>query len=355
MSEGYFYRVRRETSTRFWVNNPTIEDAERAIAAGAISCTVNPTFCSHMIKSKSESAYALSVIDSIVQQAADDDTAADLVQQRLVKRLMEKFLPLYDRQPGLEGFVSIQGDPHADDDPDHIVEEALRYRKLARNSIMKIPCTDAGLRAIEILIAEDTPVIATEVFAIAQVAETCELYRRVSEESGKRPPFYVTHISGIFDEFLAGVVKSEGIDISPEALSSAGCAVARKQYRIMQERRYPGIMLGGGARGTYHFTEMVGGAVHVTINWSTAEELLAADPPVLFRIGAETPRSVIDQLCDKLPDFRKAFLDEGLAREEFKVYGPLQYFRDMFVKGWDVLLQTIRERRQRSLASASLR
>jgi len=99
----------------------------------------------------------------------------------------------------------------------------------------------------------------------------------------------------------------------------------------------------------------VGGGVHVTINWSTAEELLAADPPVVSRIGAETARRVTDELCDKLPDFRKAFLDDGLAREEFKVYGPLQYFRGMFVKGWDVLLQNIRERRQRSLAYASLR
>jgi transaldolase len=303
-----------------------------------------------MIKAKSESAYALSVIDSIVQQTADDDTAADLVQQRLVKRVMENFLPLYERRPGLEGLVSIQGDPGADDDPNHIVEEALRFRKLAKNFIAKIPCTDAGLQAIEILIAEDMPTIATEVFAIAQVAETCELYRRVSEKSGKRPPFYVTHISGIFDEFLDGVVKREGIEISPEALSQAGCALARKQYRVMQERHYPGIMLGGGARGTHHFTEMVGGGVHVTINWSTAEELLAADPPVVSRIGVETPRRVTDELCDKLPDFRKAFLDDGLAREEFNVYGPLQYFRGMFVKGWDVLLQNIRERRQRSLA-----
>ena len=177
MSQGYFHRVTRETPTRFWVNNPTIEDAKRAVAAGAISCTTNPTFCSNMIKAKSESAYALSVIDSIVQQTADDDTAADLVQQRLVKRVMENFLPLYERRPGLEGLVSIQGDPGADDDPNHIVEEALRFRKLAKNFIAKIPCTDAGLQAIEILIAEDMPTIATEVFAIAQVAETCELYR----------------------------------------------------------------------------------------------------------------------------------------------------------------------------------
>jgi transaldolase len=112
-------------------------------------------------------------------------------------------------------------------------------------------------------------------------------------------------------------------------------------------------MLGGGARGTHHFTEMVGGAIHLTINWNTAEELLDSDPPVVPRIGAETPGSIIDELCYKLPDFRRAFLEEGLAREDFKDYGPLQYFRSMFVQGWDVLLRNIRERRQRSSAYAS--
>jgi transaldolase len=345
MSEGYFHCVARETPTRFWVNNPTMEDTDRAIAAGAISCTTNPTFCSHMIRAESESAYAMKVIGSVVEQTADNDAAADLVQQALVKRVMEKFLPVYERRPGLEGLVSIQGDPHADDDPDHIVEEALRYRKLAKNFITKIPCTDAGLRAIEILIAEDMPTIVTEVFAIAQVVETCELYRRVSDKTGRRPPFYVTHITGIFDEYLAGVVKREGIEISREALFQAGCAVAREQYRIMRDRHYSGIMLGGGARGMHHFTEMVGGAIHVTINWSTAEELIAADPTVVSRIGEETPRTVIDELCDKLPDFRKAFLADGLVRDEFKDYGPVQYFRGMFVKGWDVLLKSIGEHR----------
>jgi len=115
MSEGYFHRVIRETPTRLWINNPTLEDANKAIAAGAIRCTTNPTFSAHMLKA--ESVNALSVIDSIIQQTTDDKTAAELAQQRLVKRGMEKFLPLYERKPGLEDMVSIQGNPHLDEVP----------------------------------------------------------------------------------------------------------------------------------------------------------------------------------------------------------------------------------------------
>jgi transaldolase len=355
MTGGYFHRVTRETPTRLWINNPTLEEADRAIAAGAISCTTNPTFCATMLRAESESTHTLSVVENAIEQTSDDETAAELVEQRLVKRVMEKFLPIYSRNPGREGLVSIQGNPHEDDDADFIVEEALRFRNLGKNFITKIPCTEAGLKAIEILIGEAMPIITTEVFAIAQVTQTCNLYRRVSEKTGRRPPFYVTHISGIFDEYLRDVMKREGIDIQPEVLAQAGCAVARKQFRLMQEQGYPGIMLGGGARGIHHFTEMVGGAVHVTINWSTAKELLDANPPVVSRMDADVRRTVIDELCAKFPDFRKAWLDKGLRTEEFKDFSPLQYFRHMFIKGWDTLVQTIKETRQKSLTSPPVR
>jgi transaldolase len=350
MNEGYFYRVTRETLTRLWINNPTPDDADKAITAGAISCTTNPTYCAHMIRAKSEAPRVLKLIDETIQQAPDDDTAAHLVQQRLVKPIMEKFLLLYECMHGQGGFVSIQGNPHTDGNPDHIINEALQFRKLERNFITKIPVTEAGLKAIEVLVAEDMPIIATEVFAMAQVIETCELYRRVSERSGRRPPFYVTHISGIFDEYLMRRVEHDSIGVNREVLRQAGCALARKQYRVLQERAYPVTMLGGGARGAHHFTEMVGGSIHITINWSTAQELLEANPPVVPRMNAQVPQEVVEELCEKLPDFRKAWFEDRMSIEEFENFGPLQYFRGMFVKGWDTLLHTIKERRQDTLA-----
>lgn len=57
MISGYFHRVTDETDTRLWINNPTIKETEMAIAAGAISCTTNPSYSSRMIKSQSENAY----------------------------------------------------------------------------------------------------------------------------------------------------------------------------------------------------------------------------------------------------------------------------------------------------------
>lgn len=350
MSEGYFHRLHQETPTRLWINNPTLAEADLAIAAGAISCTTNPAYSARIIKMEPERAAR--ALDAAIKESHDDQRAADLAQQRIVKEVMEKFLPLYNQAPGKQGLVSIQGNPHLDEDPAHIVDEAMRFRKISPNFITKIPCTAAGLKAFEQLIPENMPIIATEVFAMSQASAVCELYQRVSEKCGKHPAFYVTHISGIFDECLARTAEREGITVSPEALAQAGCILARKQYAMMRRRGYNITLMGGGARGTHHFTEMVGGALHVTINWSTAEEIIKADPPITSRIKAAAPQAIVDELCEKLPDFRAAYRDDGLTIEEFGEFAPLQFFRNMFVKGWDTLADAVREHRAKAMATA---
>jgi transaldolase len=94
-----------------------------------------------------------------------------------------------------------------------------------------------------------------------------------------------------------------------------------------------------------HFTEFVGGDFHITINWSTAHELIQADPTVVARIDVETPQSVIDELRAKFADFGKAYDDDGLSVAEFAGYGPVQLFRNAFLKGWYLLLAEVCSRR----------
>jgi transaldolase len=96
-----------------------------------------------------------------------------------------------------------------------------------------------------------------------------------------------------------------------------------------------------------HFTEFVGGDLHITINWSTAEELITKDGPVVSRIDAPTPREVVEELRAKVPGFRRAYDEDGLAVEEFADFGPLMFFRTMFLNGYARLLDEVAERRAR--------
>jgi transaldolase len=346
MALQYFHRVHAETPTRMWINNPTADDTRRSIAAGAVSCTTNPSYCSKLLQTEPD--YLRGVVDQVVREVKGTDEAAEQVYHRASARILEMFRPLHDRSGGTMGFVTIQDDPRFDDDTEHIVDMTMRCTKLGPNFMTKIPAIGSGIAAIKELVARNIPICATEIFAVSQAIHVCEVYDRAAKRSGKYPPFYLTHITGIFDQYIAEVVKAEKISIAPDILAQAGCIIARKEYQIVRDRGYHTTLLGGGARGTKHFTEFVGAPMHITINWSTAEELIAANPPVVPRIDTPTPKDVVEELRAKIPGFRRAFDEDGLAVQEFADFGPLMFFKTMFLNGHARLLDEVADRRART-------
>jgi len=344
--KAYFHRVMELTQTKFWINNPTRAEADLSIAHGALGCTNNPSYPQKMLDHPEEGAYALKLLDESILATEDETEAEILYQQKIVRPIAEKFLPLFESSGHEHGYVSIQGDPIREHDPDVIINEALRNRRVAENIACKIPTTAAGLKAMEVLFAENVPVNATEIMGIQQAIDLFELYERVTGKTGVRPKLYMSHIAGIYDDYLQKQAAREGIDISSDVLWQAGLAVARKLYILMQERGYPSTFVGGGARGLHHFTEMVGGDVCITINWKgTADLLVDQNPPVVYRIFNPVPQKVIDELVEKLPDFRRGYLEDGLKVEEYETFGPVEHFRDSFVKSWKKVLEVTRERR----------
>lgn len=343
MATGYFERVQRETPTRFWINNPTLSEMRQAIAAGARSCTTNPTYCSRLIDAEPE--YARTLIDAVVAEIDDDEAAAEEVYKRAGARIAETFRPLFEASGGAEGFVTIQGDPRKDDSADFIVAESLRHRQAGPQVMAKIPAIPSGIEAIERLAEMNVPICATEIFGVAQAISVWEAWRRGAARGRCAPPLYVTHITGIFDKYLRLYVEDHGIAIAPEILAAAGHAVACAQHRVQVERGYEGKMLGGGAAFPRHFTDLIGGTADITINWVTAEEILAADPPVADRINTPPPAEVIAELSAKLPPFAAAIAEDGLAPEDLRTYGPVVLFRNWFIEGYTRLVNEVALRR----------
>ena len=343
MAESYFHRVKRETATRFWINNPTAADMEKSIAAGAVSCTTNPSYCAKLLQSEPD--YIRGVIDSVVLKEKNTDAAATGVYHAAARRIMDKFMPLFAASGGRDGYVTVQDDPRRDYDADHTVRVHLDAAKMGKNYMAKIPVISGGNEAIEELAARNVPVCATEVFAVAQAVHICERYARAAKRTGNHPPLYVTHITGIFDQYFADLVKTGKIDIDPAILAQAGTVIGRREYKVLKERGFEGLLLGGGARGIGHFTEFVGGDMHITINWSTAEELVAKNPPIENRIDAPTPAEVVQELSAKLPGFRRAYDADGMEPGEFADFGPVMLFKTMFLNGYIRLLDEIIERR----------
>ena len=157
---------------------------------------------------------------------------------------------------------------------------------------------------------------------------------------------YYSLITGIYDEWLHKEVAAQGIEINPDILYQAGMIIAKKVYRLVHDRGYELGFIGGGVRGLQHFTEMVGGDVCITMNWGgQAEELLKLDQPVVSRLFNPVQDHVLDELLRKVPGFRQAYMADGLNVHEYEEYGPVRYFRDMFVGSWQNVLKVIKERR----------
>jgi hypothetical protein len=70
MKKGYFHRLYEEFPTRMWINNPSGEDCDKAIVAGAVNCTTNPQYCQKLMSSDPE--YITGVIDNVLLKETTD-------------------------------------------------------------------------------------------------------------------------------------------------------------------------------------------------------------------------------------------------------------------------------------------
>ena len=333
MADHYFERVKAETGGRFWVNNPTSEEMDLALAHGAMGCTTNPGYGGNLVKRTPDEV--LPVVRECLPVSDDDEAVAELVQERLVGRICERFGPLYEATDGREGFVSIQGAPERDTVGANIIEATQAAWAIAPNATPKIPATIPGYEAFEYAVRKGSQTIVTEVFSTAQVIETCERYLRVTAETGVRPPFFMSPITGILGDHLKKLALRDGLDVAAEAMELAGVIVSRACFEIVREREYPVTLLYGGARIELDFSGLIGGNMAATINWSTAAELIEHDPPVAVTATDRVDPETVSLLVDAFPEVAQALDPAGLALDDFEEFGPVQHFRDVFIAGWD--------------------
>ena len=98
MADHYFQRVHALTPTKFWINNPTRQEADWALAEGALGCTCNPSYCGKMLLDRPEEGeYASWVLDEVLRTLDSATAAEEELQRKLVAVIAEKFMPLYHR------------------------------------------------------------------------------------------------------------------------------------------------------------------------------------------------------------------------------------------------------------------
>jgi transaldolase len=301
-----------------------------------------------MLTNEDEKNHVLKLLKDIMAEEKDNNVALVKLQRDLVREIAKCFLPLYESSGARRGFVCIQGDPFHED-RDTIIKYARFNREAGPNIMAKIPVTLHGLRAIDALAKERVPINATEVMAVKQAVDVCEVYVQATKAMKDPAQIFLSHITGIYDEYLHNYVRDLAIVVSPDAMRQSAMAIAKKIYWIMKENRYPVGFVGGGARELYHFTEMVGAEAEITINWTgTADKLIEEDPPVVQRFFEPVPFSVIDELVEKVDEFRRGYFINAITPAEYESFGPVKYFRTMFEDSWRRALDFIVDLRART-------
>jgi transaldolase len=133
--------------------------------------------------------------------------------------------PIYDDSGGGDGYVSLEVSPTLADDTDGTIEEAVRlWKTVSRPNLMiKVPATEAGVPALEALIARGVNVNATLMFsmkhyeAIAQAyvrgLAACETPGRVASVAS----FFVSRVDNAVDKALEKIGSNEALALRGKA------------------------------------------------------------------------------------------------------------------------------------------
>jgi transaldolase len=295
---------------------------------GAVGATSNPPIVLGVLKKE------LHLWRDRIDQLVKDYPTWSAVEvsgklfEELTLKGAEQLRPVFEREGGKKGRLSIQTDPERYRDSEALVSQALHFHELAPNMQVKIPVTKAGIRAIEEATRLGVNINATVSFSVPQAIAVAEavargLQRREEqglETEGMTP--VCTIMVGRLDDWLHVLTQRDGIIANPSYLDWAGVACMKRAYVIYQERGYRTRLLAAAYRHHLHWSELIGGDLILTIPYAWQKRFNASSVVVRERIHEPVAEEIVNELCDRFYDFRRAYNVDGLTVDDFDTFGP---------------------------------
>jgi transaldolase len=337
------------TPTCLWNDSASLAELTYSIEHGAVGATCNPVIVLDAFKKEAD------LWDERIRAIAKEQPGAteEEIGWRIVEEISSKraelLRPIFDRQKGRNGRLSIQTDPHYYRDHSAIVNQAVRFNALAPNMIVKIPATGAGIVAIEEATYQGISINATVSFTVPQaiaVAEAVERGLKKREAEGKDISTMgpvCTIMCGRLDDWLKVVAERKDIILDPGYLEWAGIAVFKKTYEIYQKRKYRLRLLSAAFRNHMQWSELIGGDVIVSLPYKWQLRLNDSGISVFPKIHTPVRSEVIETLLHKFPDFQRAYAEDGLLPAEFDTFGPAVRTLRQFLEATHELAVRVRD------------
>ena len=349
---SYLKWLSSSTDTVYWHDGAIDAQVQEAIRNGAVGMTTNPFLIQETIgkdrafweegtETKEEWKKALSL-------SGPDEKAEALT--RMVTGHFLKVFEAFAGKDSMGGYVCAQLNPYRSGDAAYCVQEMKRFAAASDRLMLKIPATKAGLLAMEEAAALGFAVTSTCTLTVAQAlaaGEALERGRKRAAEAGRSSRLTaVVFQPGRLDEYLRDTAQDLGIytedpdssaDFVRESdIQQAGLACVKKVYRIFEEKGCHSPLLIAGFRNIRQITELAGGKMILTIPAAWADAI----PENTIReekIDREVESDVIERLL-RLPEFVRAYQEDGLSPEEFITYGAYNRTIDQLQNdGWGMM------------------
>jgi transaldolase len=316
-----------EFPTDYWNDSCSEAELTYAVSHGAVGATSNPTIVYNVLKQE------LHLWEKRIHTLINENPTWS--ESEITWKLFEEiavhgasFLrPVYEQHKGKKGRLSIQTNPANYRNAAAITEQAIHFNTLAPNMQVKAPVTKAGVQAIEEATYHGVSINATVSFTVPQaiaVAEAVErgLKRRLADgKSIDEMSPVCTIMVGRTDDWMKVLAKRDEIDIDPSYLDWAGIACVKKAYSIYQQRGYHARLLVAAYRHLGHWSEFIGGDLVLSLPYEWQLKANASDIKVKERMSNPVDQKIIDAMYAKIPDFRRAYDEDGMTVDEFDTYG----------------------------------
>jgi transaldolase len=342
-------RMTQVTPTQYWNDSCAAAELEYAVERGATGATSNPTIVHEVLKKE-----AAVWVPRVHELAADLPAATEVdltwtIVEEMAVRGAAVLRPVFDERRGKAGRLSLQLNPANHRNAERMLEQALRFQELAPNIQVKFPCTAAGLAGMEEATARGISINSTVSFTVPQALAAAEavergLHRReaAGEDISTMSPI-VTIMIGRLDDWVRVVVERDGVALHPDAANWAGIAAFKRAYRIFRERGYRSRLLAAAYRHRLHWTELVGGDVSLTMPHAWQVRFNASGIVPEPRMDVPVEPALIEDLSERIPDFRRAYEPDGLRPDEFERFGASARTLRSFVKSYHDLQGAVRD------------
>jgi transaldolase len=308
-----------ETGQSIWldnINRSMIDSGKlkNLINQGLRGMTSNPTIFDKAISASTdydETISQLSNGDKTTFQIYDDLTVKD------IQDAADIFRPVYEESDGLDGYVSLEINPHLAFNTTETIEEAKRlHQKVNRPNVMyKVPATDEGFKAVEELISSGFNVNVTLIFSLEQYSKTAQAYmngiKRLLENNGDPrkvrsvASVFVSRIDTTIDALLEEKESKEQEENTKNELHSLKGKAAVANSRLIY-KKYQEILSSDEFKALWEK-----GANVQRVLWGSTGTKNPAYSDIKYiteLIGKNTVNTVPDATLD-------AFLDHGEAKE----------------------------------------